>query len=546
MDDPNNADAADAALPAPAAANNDDQDEDVHGDKAICTEAMNLLRNRLNFPSRLRHRTMVQFAQRFIANVDADADANPDVDVATLDPLDPVQQDYICLDAMSILFIVRFNTNRPSLQLVRSVVRFAQLFITNVKEDIHTMLTDMRTEDEGYDGFDSERDTEAEVETAIRCNPGVLSRRDDLFGLYPIQCRKNVKNVMAVHLFVQLAMEFNTFTNEERGGLLIEDTNGENVLQNLVALSSDSSYDESHHRNVDTTFLAVLIRLRKSGYFLKGDIQQYELVHHVCRPEYLFEQRFRYLSEWCPSSLLRTNVNHELPFHWGTINICKFRVLIDAYFRFYPRWKGINALFAIDSDNDTPFSLACESLTRTKVGEIVEEVLVRYTTNNGMVNITNNNNGNAMILAAIDNTIGLGGLFFVIQRHPDIMSSMLRHRKEEEEESTTMVSSFKNNNNSNNNRITNRTIHDPGVDSKASEEENNGTEDGHHNEDTNTTGDNINNDDNNPAKKENGTKDGRHNKNDHDTGDNINDVCSSNIHHNSVTISRSTRKRKHN
>ena len=54
-------------------------------------------------------------------------------------------------------------------------------------------------------------------------------------------------------------------------------------------------------------------------------------------------------------------------------------------------------------------------LLRTKVLKVVEGILVRYTTTNGLVN-TNKNNGNAMILAASDNTISLDGLFSLIRR----------------------------------------------------------------------------------------------------------------------------------
>ena len=141
---------------------NEDEDED---DDAICTEAMTLLQNRLNFPSRLRDRTMV---------------------------------------------------------------RFAQQFITNVKRDIHAMLTDTRIEE--YDGLDSERDTEEEVATAIRSCPEVLTQRDELNWLYPFRCvtfvqddgnakiMGNVKAVSFIPLFIQLAMECNSFPNRERGG----------------------------------------------------------------------------------------------------------------------------------------------------------------------------------------------------------------------------------------------------------------------------------------------------------------------------------------
>ena len=90
--------------------------------------------------------------------------------------------------------------------------------------------------------------------------------------------------------------------------------------------------------------------------------------------------------------------------------------------------------------------------------EVVEELLVRYTANNGRVNTNyNTNNGNAMILAASDDTISLDGLFFLIRRQPDSMLSMLRHR-----------------NNNNNDRI--NTNNTGNTDNGSNDNHNNGSE----------------------------------------------------------------------
>ena len=84
--------------------------------------------------------------------------------------------------------------------------------------------------------------------------------------------------------------------------MLLEDWDGENVVHHLLGCS-DSSYDEIHQQLVDTKFLAVLIRLRRSGYLVQEDIQQYELVREMCRKMYISEQqRFLFLIEWDPSS----------------------------------------------------------------------------------------------------------------------------------------------------------------------------------------------------------------------------------------------------
>ena len=449
--DDDNAD-NDAAAPGIAAVaedgdqeEEDEEDEDVDEDEAICQEAITLLQNRLKFHSRLRDRTMVRFARRFVRNV---------------------------------------------------------------KNDIHKTITDTRTVEEGYDGLDSARDTEAEVETAIRSCPEVLTRRDADFGMHPIKCVSfmqgtgedvmavcNVKAVSFVPLFVRLAMEFNSFQDEERGGLLIEDGIDDEAQHVLHMLASHS--DKDHHHFVDTTCLAVLIRLRQSGYFFKDDIQHFELVDTMCLM-CQFEQRFHYMIEWDPSSLLHGQLLH----HTVTGCLRSFRVVLDATIRFYPRWKGIRTLFQKENSwrGVTPFQLACDKLTRAAVMEVVEDILVRYTTNTGLVN--NNNNGNAMVMAATDDTISLDGLYFSIRRQPDTMLSMLHHR-EEEEVSTPMIPSMPSSNNTSN--INNRPANQKIIDSVVN------------NTDTNNTKKNTNNDEN--------------------------DL---NNNHNNGELRRSTRKRKHN
>ena len=172
----------------------------------------------------------------------------------------------------------------------------------------------------------------------------------------------------------------------------------------------------------------------------------------------------------------------------------RMRIVLDCLFRYYPRWKGIHALFH-NGFNDTPFALACKLFTHTKVMLVVEEILVRYTTNEFV------DYHNALIMLAIDDNISLDGLFFFMQRQPDSMLSMLRHR-----------------NNSNHNHIVNRNGNDPGIDSTVSDD-NNGTED----------------------------SSSRHNKNNHSTGDNNNNDHGSNNNHSTVAVlRRRTGKRRRN
>ena len=403
-------------------------------------------------------------------NEDDDEDAEDGDDV-----FDPAEGERICQEAMTLL---QNRLNVPSRLRDRTIVRFAQQFINNVKDDIYKMFTDTNREEEGYEGLDSERDTEAEVETAIRCDPDVLTREDERFGntqeddrsgLYPIQCltimegdnRKllcNVKAVAFVPLFARLAIEFHSFYETERGGLLVEDGVGDNVLHDLMH-SSDHK-DDHYHQHVDTTFLAVLIRLRQAGLLTIGDIQHYELVHELCQYDsHLAIRRFRFLTEWCPPSLITTSSNKEdgvLPLH-GTVrpsygSIEDFQMHVDALFHFYPKWKGITALFQKNGSGYTSFEMACEKFTRNAVLDVVEEILMRYTTMTPPVNM-----GDALMMAAIDDSISLDGVYFFMRRQPDIMLSRLRRDRshgatetETETETTASLNDINKTSNTNN------------------------------------------------------------------------------------------------
>jgi hypothetical protein len=106
------------------------------------------------------------------------------------------------------------------------------------------LCEDNDTANENYNGLDSDRDTEeAEVETAIRFFPEVLSRRkqiniedddDDeeqelVGGLYPIQClsysarRCNMKGIYFIPFVARVATELGLFEEQKRGGLLCVD-----------------------------------------------------------------------------------------------------------------------------------------------------------------------------------------------------------------------------------------------------------------------------------------------------------------------------------
>ena len=175
-----------------------------------------------------------------------------------------------------------------------------------------------------YHRLDSSRDTEAEVETAIRFFPNVLTRykevawvdEDYSYYFYPLQLLAftrheddtwwcSLKVVSFIPLLARLAIELGLFEEQERGGLLCQDIDSKNILENLMGSDPTEIDNREHHEPVDDEYLNFLIDLRKLGLIKKEDIQRYGLLHKLCHQNcYFSEKRFRFLVEWDPNALI--------------------------------------------------------------------------------------------------------------------------------------------------------------------------------------------------------------------------------------------------
>ena len=100
-----------------------------------------------------------------VVDDDDDAGNGIDFDDAVIDfaLLDNVHRNQICQKVMSIL---QQREKFPS-QQQETVVQFAQQLLKNVKHDVKDMITNQWTEGEGYNGLDSNIDTEVQVSTAL-------------------------------------------------------------------------------------------------------------------------------------------------------------------------------------------------------------------------------------------------------------------------------------------------------------------------------------------------------------------------------------------
>jgi len=286
-------------------------------------------------------------------------------------------------------------------------------YLTKLENDIHAMLCD-KTNCIGnnyYHGLDSDRDTVAEVKTAIGFFPEVLARRkqttgdDDDQGNYPVHyvihyksVNLNLKAVSFLPVLVQLAIKFNQFAEEERGGLLVRNTYGDNALQLLLY-----NFGSDHNELTDIRLLAVLLQLRQMSLFKKQDIFEQDLVSQCQHFGDCCGSRFRFLVYMEPNLLLRADEHYgSLPLHHAPYySIQTFQLIFEYGIRFYPNKKGICILFLKDNNGRTPFSNACDSFTKVEVMKIIEDILARYS------ETTPINVEEALVSAVIDDKLHL-------------------------------------------------------------------------------------------------------------------------------------------
>ena len=327
-----------------------------------------------------------------------------------------------------------------------------KLFLKDLCRDIGDMLCDQSYDEDKYRGLDSSRDTEEEVITAIRFFPETLTNVGGHWGKYvcvqvlwkedgSARRYSNTKAVFFVHVLAKLAIEYNSFEKDLRGGLLDDDA-GESYTSLAYIVYSQRGGDEDYHRNADNVFLEELIRLDQMDLLKKEDIQRYDLVSETMRfgSKYFAERRFQFLVQLDPYSLIHTHDDKYLPLvvaasnFWRNLNL--FRSVFDAVMRYFPYQNGIVSLFRKNRSGRTPFQHVVGDgnvtiIRREEVVEIVEDIVSRYS------ETTPINTEHALILAATDNTIHLDCVFFLLKRQPDVLVSFLRQPTQNTTDPTT-------------------------------------------------------------------------------------------------------------
>ena len=258
-------------------------------------------------------------------------------------------------------------------------------FDTKFSRDVHEMITDQHHDPAEYQGLDSNRDTHAEVETVLRLCPNAIKQtrptvfnedfdedEEDSFEwvkagdddkYYPIQCLTwvqglhtrdgdgyrafNLKAIPFVHLFARLAIEFNSFDEDKRGGLMFADPDW--GWKNILHLLSDefqltAEFDIEENGYMDKIRTTEYNRLRHMGLMVKDDIVENDLLSELCHYHDVFpEESAACIIEWCPESLLaesRKDGSRPGPFYAVAWHLAAplqpFRFMFDYLIRYYP------------------------------------------------------------------------------------------------------------------------------------------------------------------------------------------------------------------
>ena len=273
----------------------------------------------------------------------------------------------------------------------------------------------------GGDGLDCERDTNREIETAIRFFPHVLCER--YWGTHPPIYAQLAysKSVPFIPLLAKLGVELNQFQEEERGGLFYYRWN---VLRSLLNNDSGAWYDENNERQqllVDEKYAAAVKSLKEIGIFQRKDISNHDLVWELSTNKTFPEQRFRCLVDFDPNSFYK----NKFPIYrlWlEDNNASVFRIMFELGMLHFPTQMGF--LFHRDYPShtgncETPFCRVCQKHGTEKVDKIIRDVLAKHNQHGSESNTETINMDEAFLYAATNPSVHLDGVYFLLRRDPD-------------------------------------------------------------------------------------------------------------------------------
>jgi hypothetical protein len=209
------------------------------------------------------------------------------------------------------------------------------------------------------------------VQKLVRAVPDALSYEDSEF-MIPIQWAvHDVDSIKYIPIMAQEGAKSHVGGEDKRGGLLLEDLEGEsvcetNVLQLLFVLKDES----------DATCLKIIKELRKMNLLLKSDIQEYNLLYCCCKPS--ASNIFQYMVQWDPDAL-RTHETYGLPLFHAVLSKgvtspgSFFEVFLKASIKHHPQHLGL--LFQKDSDDLTACEYAFSNIGKEQTFKAMQSII---------------------------------------------------------------------------------------------------------------------------------------------------------------------------
>ena len=281
--------------------------------------------------------------------------------------------------------------------------------------------------------LDADEHTEDEVKTLINALPSALSHirdyaddedDDDDDEMLPIQAAAcepgGRKSIPFISLFAEEGEKLNIGGEGQRGGLLAQDSNGNNMLQilaNSFPLENSTCVDA-----VDSKCLDALERLRESDLLKKEDIRRYDLLRYSCRKK--AKQRFDYFVGWDPAALKECRYEGEPLLHHETRSghstaIENFVVALEAGLKHYPEELGF--IFQKNSSGETAYELVFDRFGKDEAWRNIEKCFeetrnVKMVERNPMTSMYP-----FMLAAAPEETGDLNMLYYLLRRDPEVL-----------------------------------------------------------------------------------------------------------------------------
>jgi hypothetical protein len=296
------------------------------------------------------------------------------------------------------------------------------------------------------EGLHCDRDSESQVESAIRLLPWILTEKYE--GAYPIVVQAQTRSgylktwsAVFVPVFAKLGIEFGYFETWQRGGLLIQNFNLLHKLCTGTCIRSklkqsnetfgetlSHKFDLFHQLCIGTTILsditpretALIKTLKQLGemrLLRKEDVAHYELLDRCGANSGRIRKlmRFKYLVDWYPDALVfdgigympaTVNSSHGCFEVWSTFSIA---------LPHFPTEVG--GLFHEDHRGRSPYRTLCKE-TRLLADESVKEMF-EYHKNNVDSLL------NCLVYAASQRRRHLDGVFLMVQRIVQVEPSVV-------------------------------------------------------------------------------------------------------------------------